>query len=286
MHMKRNRRRFLAGMSAAGAAGLIGTAGLIGAARSAFAEPPPEITRIRTSVYPKVSDCATPFYAAEELLHAEGFTEVEFVQPANDAEGMRMLSEGKVDIETYDAPIILQLIDSGTPLKVLAGVHAGCTEVLAGPHVTSVKDLRGRRVGINQRNGLGHLLLRLMAAHVGVDTDKEIEWVETPNSLDMLAEGKIDAFLATPPDPQIARDRKIGHPILITALDRPWSQYFCCLIVRQRRFRPPVPDSDETGIACPAQVRGPLRLRSPGSRQAFGRQGLCQQLRLRAAHPH
>ena len=75
-----------------------------------------------------------------------------------------------------------------------------------------------------------------MAANVGVDTDRDIEWVETSNSLELLAEGKIDAFLATPPDPQIARDRKIGHPILITAIDRPWSQYFCCLIYGNADF--------------------------------------------------
>ena len=162
MQIIQNRRRFLAGSAAAGAAGS-------SAPKPAWAEPPPEITRIRTSVYPKVSDCVTPFYAAEELLRAEGFTEVEFVQPADDAEGMRLLAEGKVDIESYDAPIVLQMIESGTPLKVLAGLHVGCIELLAGRHVTSVKDLRGRRVGINQLNGLAHVLLRLMAAYVGVD---------------------------------------------------------------------------------------------------------------------
>ena len=230
MQIIQNRRSFLTGLST------IGFAGFVGAPTSLRAEPLPEITRIRTSVYPKVSDCVTPFYAAEELLRAEGFTEVEFVQPADDAEGMRLLAEGKVDIESYDAPIILKLIESGTPLKVLAGLHVGCIELLAGRHVTSVKDLRGRRVGINQLNGLGHILLRLMAANVGVDTERDIEWVETSNSLELLAEGKIDAFLATPPDPQIARDRKIGHPILITAIDRPWSQYFCCLIYGNADF--------------------------------------------------
>jgi NitT/TauT family transport system substrate-binding protein len=230
MHFPQTRRRFVAGLST------IGLAGFVGAPTSLRAEPLPEITRIRTSVYPKVSDCVTPFYAAEELLHAEGFTEVEFVQPKDDAEGLRLLADGRIDIEPYDAPIILQLIEGGTPLKVLAGLHVGCTEVLAGLHVTSVKDLRGRRVGINQHNGLGHVMLRLMAAYVGVDTDRDIEWVETSNSLDMLAEGKIDAFYATPPDPQIARDRKIGHPILITAIDDPWSQYYCCLIYGHADF--------------------------------------------------
>jgi NitT/TauT family transport system substrate-binding protein len=221
MPIIQNRRSVLAGLSAM-AAGLL--------APPAGADPPPEITRIRTAAYPKVSDCATPFYAAEELLRLEGFTEVEFVVPANDAEGLRLLPEGKIDIESWDAPILIGLIDSGVPLKVLGGVHAGCLELLAGRNVASVKELRGKRVGINQLNGLTHKLLRLMAANVGLDTEKEIEWVTTANALDELGGGTIDAFLATPPDPQIARERKIGHSILSTALDRPWSQYYCCLI--------------------------------------------------------
>jgi NitT/TauT family transport system substrate-binding protein len=230
MQIVQTRRRFLTGLST------IGLAGLVGAPTSPRAEPLPEITRFRTSVYPKVSDCVTPFYAAEELLRAEGFTEVEFVQPANDAEGLRLMAEGKIDIESYDSPIVLKLIESGTPLKVLAGMHVGCIELLAGRHVTGVKDLRGRRVGINQLNGLGHILLRMMAAYVGVDVARDIEWVETSNSLELLAEGKIDAYLATPPDPQIARDRKIGHSILNMSIDRPWSQYFCCMIYGSADF--------------------------------------------------
>jgi len=36
-------------------------------------------------------------------------------------------------------------------------------------------------------------------------------------------------FLA-PPEPQDLRARHIGHVIVNTAVDRPWSQYFCCLL--------------------------------------------------------
>jgi NitT/TauT family transport system substrate-binding protein len=51
-----------------------------------------------------------------------------------------------------------------------------------------------------------------------------------------LAEGKIDAFIAFPPYPQEMRTKKIGHAVVRTALDRPWSQYFCCLVVVNREF--------------------------------------------------
>ena len=48
--------------------------------------------------------------------------------------------------------------------------------------------------------------------------------------------GKIDAFLGFPREPQELRVRKIGHALVNTALDRPWSQYFCCLLAGNREF--------------------------------------------------
>jgi NitT/TauT family transport system substrate-binding protein len=229
MQILQSRRRFLAGLSAAGAAGLVGSS-------TAAAEPPPEVTRIRTTVFPKVSDCQTPFYVAEDLLHTEGFTEIEYIEPASDAEWMQMLPSGTVDFDYLFAPEVCRWIDGGTPLTALTGMHTGCLELLAGRHVRTVRDLRGRRVGINEVNGLPHVLLRLVAANVGLDPEEEIEWIKNASSLDMLAANQIDAFLATPPDPQIARERGIGHVILNTTLDRPWSQYYCCMLVANVDF--------------------------------------------------
>jgi NitT/TauT family transport system substrate-binding protein len=53
---------------------------------------------------------------------------------------------------------------------------------------------------------------------------------------ELLRQSKIDAFLGFPPDPQELRARKIGHVVLSSAIDRPWSQYFCCLVVANRDF--------------------------------------------------
>jgi NitT/TauT family transport system substrate-binding protein len=51
-----------------------------------------------------------------------------------------------------------------------------------------------------------------------------------------LAQGKIDAFLGFPPEPQELRARKIGHVVVRTATDKPWSQYFCCMLIANRDF--------------------------------------------------
>ena len=54
--------------------------------------------------------------------------------------------------------------------------------------------------------------------------------------MELFAEGKIDAFLGFPPEPQELRARKIGHVIVNSAVDRPWSQYFCCMLAGNADF--------------------------------------------------
>jgi NitT/TauT family transport system substrate-binding protein len=49
-------------------------------------------------------------------------------------------------------------------------------------------------------------------------------------------DGKVDAFLGTPPQPQELRSRNIGHVIFNSSVDPPWSQYFCCVFAGNREF--------------------------------------------------
>ena len=53
---------------------------------------------------------------------------------------------------------------------------------------------------------------------------------------DLLTNGKIDAFMASPPRAQELRARGTGHVILNSELDRPWSQYFCCMLIGSDDF--------------------------------------------------
>jgi NitT/TauT family transport system substrate-binding protein len=42
--------------------------------------------------------------------------------------------------------------------------------------------------------------------------------------------------LTFPPIPQELRAKKIGHVIVNSSVDRPWSQYFCCIVTGHREF--------------------------------------------------
>jgi NitT/TauT family transport system substrate-binding protein len=73
---------------------------------------------------------------------------------------------------------------------------------------------------------------------VGLDPRKDFTFVTDPpaEAIRLLAERKVDAFIAFPPEPQELRAKKIGHVLFNSMMDRPWSQYFCCMVVGNRDF--------------------------------------------------
>jgi len=82
------------------------------------------------------------------------------------------------------------------------------------------------------------MLLTLMAAQVGLDPRTDIRWVtaEPAQLRERFENGEVDAYLGNPPESLDLRARHIGHVILNTATDRPWSQYFCCLLGGNRDY--------------------------------------------------
>jgi NitT/TauT family transport system substrate-binding protein len=227
------RRELLQGVGAAAAA-----AALAGRSRTADAEPPPETTRL--VLLQTASMCQAPQYVAEDLLRGEGFTDVRYIDKRKD--GPRAIADALVSGEAninmhFSGPLILRL-DTGAPISILAGVHPGCYELFATERVRTLSDLKGKTIGIRGLEGPEHVFLTSMLAHVGLDPRKDVHWVTHPTdkSIALLAEGKIDAFMGFPPDPQEIRARKIGHVVVNSNLDRPWSQYFCCVVAANREF--------------------------------------------------
>ena len=137
----------------------------------------------------------------------------------------------------FSGPLFLRSIGA-LALPVLAGIHVGCFELFAKEGVRSVADLKGRTVGIQALETPQHVFLSAMATLVGLDPAKDIEWVTSAKvkPIDLFAEGKIDAFLGFPPEPQRLRAQNIGRVIVNSAQDRPWSQYFCCMLAGNREF--------------------------------------------------
>jgi NitT/TauT family transport system substrate-binding protein len=227
-----SRRVFLTRVSA------VGTASLLGIPLIAAAEPPPETTKIRIVHDPAL--CLAPQYVAEELLHLEGFADVEYVSaPDSDPDPNVLLVQGKADFTLDSATALIPAIDDGRPIMMLAGVHGGCWELFGNQRVRTIADLKGKSIAITALGNAEHIYIASILAYVGMDPRKDVTWVEGHTeeaTMSLFIEGKADAFLGFPPQPQVLRARKIGQVIVNTAQDRPWSQYFCCMAAGRREF--------------------------------------------------
>jgi NitT/TauT family transport system substrate-binding protein len=225
------RRQLLRSFIAAGAAPL----GLSGP-RPAGAEAPPETTRLRLVRLP--ATCVAPEYVAEELLRAEGFTDVQYVKVESTLAKGKALLTGQADITSYFAAPFIIHVDAGEPMIALAGMHVGCFELFATERIRAIRDLKGKTIAMHVTMSAEHVFIASILAHVGMDPDRDVRWATYPpsESMKLLAEGKIDAFLCFPPVSQELRARKIGHVLVNSSIDRPWAQYFCCITVGNREF--------------------------------------------------
>jgi NitT/TauT family transport system substrate-binding protein len=129
-------------------------------------------------------------------------------------------------------------VDAGHPLVLLAGVHVGCYELFGTDRVRAVSDLKGKTVAIPELGSPHHIFLASMASYVGLNPDRDINMVVQPQeqSIQLLAEKKIDALMGFPPVPQEMRAKKIGHVVVNSGTDRPWAQYFCCTVAGHLEF--------------------------------------------------
>ena len=224
------RRRFLTTLASTCAAGLP-----LGRATAVVQDGPPETTKIRIAKGSPL--CWAPTYVVDTLLRAEGFVEIEHVN-TSPAALTPAFARGEVDLGMHFSPPSIAAIDVGEPITLLGGVHVGCFELFGHEGINSIRDLKGKSVGVQAWGLVPHYFVNIMAAYVGLDPAKDINWVLSPTTspMELFVQKKINAFLGTPPEPQELRARKIGHVIVNSSLDRPWSQYYCCMLTGNRSF--------------------------------------------------
>jgi NitT/TauT family transport system substrate-binding protein len=116
MALIQTRRGFLGGIAA----------GLLLVKRAEAADGPLETTTVRIQ---KPGLCVSSLYIAEELLRAEGFTDIRYVDAPVDALGP---VHGEADFAPPYANQCVRAIDAGEPLMVLAGGWPAATSCSRG----------------------------------------------------------------------------------------------------------------------------------------------------------
>jgi hypothetical protein len=137
------------------------------------------------------------------------------------AQGMK---ERSVDIalDVQSRTIFFQRA-RGADVYIIAGWRNQVPGVLIGPpHIKSLKDVKGKRVGISDWNSIRHWAQQVQLRKAGLDLERDVEWIRIGPSrqrhLDALTGGKVECAPISSAD---AEDlKKMGFNILATPKDQ------------------------------------------------------------------
>lgn len=229
-----SRREFLGRLAVTSAATALGCWPATG---TTAIEPPPETRTLRLRYWNPA--CWAPFYLAEPLLREEGFTDVRYLAGPG-TELVNMFKQGLVDLSPdFSVQGMYNIETQGSPQIFLSGLHVGCYALIGSERVRSVRDLKGKTVWAGSvEYGGPHSFFTAIVSYVGLDPRKDIKyvWVNKEEAMDMFQKNKIDAFMSFPPGPQELMAKGIGRLLVDTNVDKPWSQYFCCMVSAQSDF--------------------------------------------------
>ena len=227
-----NRREFIKRAALTGAAAYVGFD-----YETAAAEPPPETTRIRFFEYKTA--CWVPQYIAEDLLRKEGFTDIQYIKGGKIDQSEELLQAGELDFRLGNAAWQVKEIETEDNSVFIAGLHTGCFSLMGSDRIHSIGDLKGKNVWAPSKLGYEtQLFFSVILSYIGLDPNEDVNFVNASKdeALRLFSKGKIDAILSFPPGPTEFREKNIGHVLLDTNIDKPWSQYFCCMVNASKKF--------------------------------------------------
>lgn len=139
-----------------------------------------------------------PFYAgAVEGLYARRGLEVEF-QHGFASELYPLLAQGRLDFVVADAEDVIALRAQGTPLKYVLALYQSVPNALfsrAEKNITSVRDLKGKTIGIPGLFGTSYTSLQAMLRAAGLrESDVKIEQIGFTQA-EAIVTGRVDAAI-------------------------------------------------------------------------------------------
>ncbi|MCX7627383.1 MAG: ABC transporter substrate-binding protein [Methylophilaceae bacterium] len=154
-----------------------------------------------------------PGYAPLYLAQSLGWlnpTWVRLVKDSSATESMALLRQGRVDAAALTLDEVLRMREAGVPLAVILiyDISAGADMLLARPYVTSLADLKGRRIAVEE-SAVGVLMLHHVLEAAGLSRD-EIEVVPLPPAQQVAAwqENRIEAAITY--EPASSRMKALG----------------------------------------------------------------------------
>jgi NitT/TauT family transport system substrate-binding protein len=130
------------------------------------------------------------------------------------------LASGDIDYTMIFGSVVRAAI-RGLPMKVVASFIDGSTHALiARPEFRSVKDLKGKTLGVQSFGATDHVAAAMMLKKFGIDPEREIKVIAlgpASGRLAALKEGVVEVAVISPPAD--AEAKNIGFNILARAYE-------------------------------------------------------------------
>jgi NitT/TauT family transport system substrate-binding protein len=155
------------------------------------------------------------------------------------AEIKESLMTGRISAAYMLAPLVMDLVDSRIPLKIVSLGHRSGAVIMVrtdSPH-RRFADLKGKTIAIPSRFAVDYLFLRKMLAREGMSA-KDIDIIEMapPDMPAALYAKAIDAYCTGEPFGAAAQRAGYARPLALTR-DQ-WRNYICCVLtVREDLIR-------------------------------------------------
>jgi NitT/TauT family transport system substrate-binding protein len=169
--------------------------------------------------------------AARRLAQGAGGPGFAYSKYSGWAELKESLMTGRVQAAYMLAPLVMDLVDSRIPLKIVSLGHRSGAVIMvrADAPLRRFADLRGRRVAIPSRFAVDYLFLRKMLAREGMTaTDVEIVEMAPPDMPAALYARAIDAYCTGEPFGAAAQQAGYARPLALTRDE--WRNYICCVL--------------------------------------------------------
>ena len=159
------------------------------------------------------------FVANDMGLYSKQGLEVELIQ-LRPSIGIAALISGDVDyLENLGSAI--RAASRGAPIRLVStNIRAPFFSLAVHPKFKSVKELKGRTIGVNSIGGTNYISARAVLQHHNVDPDREAKILAIGDQTlvyEALKIGRVDAVMATPPFSVLLK--REGFPLLAHAAD-------------------------------------------------------------------
>ena len=138
---------------------------------------------------------------------------------------------GKVRAAYLLAPMVMDLVDSGVPSKIVSLGHRSGAVIMVRSDslVKTIRDLRGRRIAIPSRFAVDHLFVRRMLKEHGM-TARDVELVEMapPEMPAALYARQVEAYATGEPFGAVAE--VAGYARILYMTRDKWPTYVCCVL--------------------------------------------------------